>query len=179
MDARKKEAWFKIIEEIGRFATSPMNNESEEKLIQRLDKEGFIVEYNSPSENRTFYTNIIHYLNEKAGTSYQMKFPSNASSLVLARRDEGYSMEIMKGVIDMLVRRWKGGTMEVYLRPLTIFDQKKFDNYAGQLNFKDGPTTNTKQSSAGPSSNSLDASVNAAIQSISNPKQDQGTDRTG
>ena len=43
-------------------------------------------------------------------------------------------MQIFKFVIDNRVKEWKGGKMEEYLRPSTLFAPTNFENY---LNSKD------------------------------------------
>lgn len=72
---------------------------------------------------------LISYLNEKAGTNY------NVTAAVVQRIgeliDAGYTADDMKSVIDKKVSEWKDSDkMRGYLRPRTLFGDK-FEEYAG------------------------------------------------
>lgn len=72
---------------------------------------------------------LISYLNEKAGTNY------NVTAAVVQRIGElidvGYTADDMKSVIDKKVSEWKDSDkMRGYLRPRTLFGDK-FEEYAG------------------------------------------------
>ena len=81
---------------------------------------------------------VLAYFNEKAGTRF-LKKGSNLE-LINARINEGYTLEDMKSVVDKKVLEWKGTEMEKYLRPITIFNKTKFENYLNQKN--ESPATN-------------------------------------
>lgn len=70
---------------------------------------------------------VISHLNEKAGTSYR---PSSKATQghINARLSEGFTVEDFYTVIDKKCAEWKGGEMEKYLRPETLFGSK-FENY--------------------------------------------------
>lgn len=77
-------------------------------------------------------TELIDYLNQKAGRSYQ-HVKANLD-LVGARLREGATVETIKAVIDAKVKAWKSDPkMADYLRPETLFGAKKFAQYSGQL----------------------------------------------
>lgn len=70
---------------------------------------------------------LISYLNEKAGTNY------NVTAAVVQRigelMDAGYTADVMKSVIDKKVSEWKDSDkMRGYLRPRTLFGDK-FEEY--------------------------------------------------
>ncbi len=70
---------------------------------------------------------LISYLNEKAGTNY------NVTAAVVQRigelMDAGYTADDMKSVIDKKVSEWKDSDkMRGYLRPSTLFGDK-FEEY--------------------------------------------------
>lgn len=70
---------------------------------------------------------LISYLNEKAGTNY------NVTAAVVQRigelMDAGYTADDMKSVIDKKVSEWKDSDkMRGYLRPRTLFGDK-FEEY--------------------------------------------------
>lgn len=72
----------------------------------------------------------INYLNTLTGSKFK---PSGTSvDLIKARLDEGYTFDDIKRVIDLKVKEWLGTPMDQYLRPSTLFNRTKFQNYAGQ-----------------------------------------------
>lgn len=81
---------------------------------------------------------IITHLNQMAGTSYR-PVDSNLR-LIEARLKEGATVVDMKRVIDAKCVEWKGGSMEKYLRPQTLFNASKFEQYLGSL----GKATDTE-----------------------------------
>lgn len=74
---------------------------------------------------------LLNYLNEKAGTHYKpvesnLKF---IKKLIL----KNYSAAEIKTAIDKKVKEWKGTKMQMYLRPETLFNETKFENYLNGL----------------------------------------------
>ena len=90
-------------------------------------------------DNNTIYNNtkynifkeVISYLNEKANTKFKEGNKAN-QRIISGRIDEGHTLEDFKTVIDNMVAKWKGTEWEQYLRPQTLFQASKFENY---LNF--------------------------------------------
>ena len=76
------------------------------------------------------YKEIIDYLNAKAGKTYRWQIKTTQSH-INARFTERYTLEDFKKVIDLKVAEWKGGKMEQYLRPETLFGSK-FEGYLNQ-----------------------------------------------
>lgn len=77
-------------------------------------------------------TDVIGYLNERAGTRFQVVEAS--AKLIRARMREGATVAQMRAVVDAKAREWpKGHQMRQYLRPATLFNAEKFAQYAGQL----------------------------------------------
>ena len=70
---------------------------------------------------------VVAYLNEKAGTNYRASSKATARH-IKARYEEGYTLQDFYTVIDKKVAEWKGGEMERYLRPETLFGTK-FEGY--------------------------------------------------
>lgn len=83
---------------------------------------------------------VISYLNDRAGRKFK-NVQGNAKH-INARLKEGHTVEEMKTVIDKKVAEWKGGTMDEYLRPSTLFNSEKFEGY---LNAS-GPTKSNRHS---------------------------------
>ena len=75
---------------------------------------------------------VISYLNEKAGTNFQIVEAN--TKLVAARLKEGATLDAMKRVIDFKVSEWgPDSKMREYLRPATLFNAEKFAQYTGQV----------------------------------------------
>tara|TARA_R100000655_G_scaffold109881_1_gene166111 strand:+ start:560 stop:1318 length:759 start_codon:yes stop_codon:yes gene_type:complete len=73
----------------------------------------------------------IDYLNQKTGANYRdveanLKF-------VRARLAEGATVDEIKAVIDMKAREWSGTDSAKYLRPETLFNATKYNQYVGQV----------------------------------------------
>lgn len=75
---------------------------------------------------------ILAFLNEKAGRAYQ---PTEVNlEFIMARLKEGYTPTQCRQVIAKKCREWLGrDEMAPYLRPATLFNCTKFNNYAGEL----------------------------------------------
>ena len=71
--------------------------------------------------------NIIAHLNKRAGTNYRSSSKATQAH-INARLAEGFTVEDFYTVIDKKCAEWKGGEMEKYLRPETLFGSK-FENY--------------------------------------------------
>lgn len=76
-------------------------------------------------------SDVLTHLNQMAGTSYR-PVDSNLR-LIEARIKEGATVADMKRVIDAKCSEWKGSDMEKYLRPQTLFNASKFEQYLGAL----------------------------------------------
>lgn len=85
--------------------------------------------FNKPSNNtdKNNIAAVVAYLNEKAGTNYRASSKATARHIE-ARFNEGYTLQDFYTVIDKKVAEWKGGDMEKYLRPETLFGSK-FEGY--------------------------------------------------
>ena len=128
-----------------------IDKELELELELKLDKE-YIVGQNSPTEqsseyifpewldensikdlektkNKELWIPIV-YLNQVANKRY--KFVDKTKKFLLARFNEGYTLEDFKQVIDVKTEEWKDNPeFFKYLRPETLFGSK-FDSYLNQ-----------------------------------------------
>ena len=86
---------------------------------------------------------ILDYLNSKAETSFSTKQGTNLD-LIISRMQEGYTASDFKYVIDFKVKDWKGSDFQKYLRPMTLFNKAKFENYLNSTINDTKPTTNNK-----------------------------------
>lgn len=75
---------------------------------------------------------VLAYLNQKAGRNYR---PSPANlDLITARLREGTSPTQLKTIIDVKTTQWLDDPkMADYLRPATLFNRTKCEQYLGQL----------------------------------------------
>lgn len=73
-------------------------------------------------------TEVIEYLNTKTGARYKPSSHANRT-LIIARMNEGYTVQDLKTVIDNQVSAWRGTEWEKYLRPSTLFRASKIENY--------------------------------------------------
>lgn len=82
---------------------------------------------------------IIDYLNKKAGTNYN---PTTKAyqELIKTRLAEGYTVEDFKTVINNQAFSWQNTPAWKYMRPSTLFKDKYFDEYlhANDLNRHSG-----------------------------------------
>ncbi len=72
---------------------------------------------------------VLDYLNIKAGTKYKHSTQAHAL-LIIERARDGYEVADFKKVIDRQVYYWYGdANMIQYLRPSTLFNKTKFEEY--------------------------------------------------
>lgn len=86
----------------------------------------------SVSNYRKNAVDVLDFLNQKACRTYR---PVDANlKLIEARLKSGATLLDCKQVIARKVREWKGDLkMEKYLRPETLFNATKFEQYVGEL----------------------------------------------
>ena len=70
---------------------------------------------------------VIDYLNEKIGSKYRHSESSRKG--IIARLNEGFSVDDCKTVIDKKTAEWLHTDMEKYLNPETLFRPSKFEKY--------------------------------------------------
>lgn len=114
----------------GNVTVTPCNDIEKEK---EEDKE-------KEKIKKEIYAAIISRLNEKAGTNYRASSKATQGH-INARIAEGYTLEDFFAVIDKKCAEWKGGEMEKYLRPETLFGNK-FENYLNAPITNNGGTQN-------------------------------------
>jgi phage conserved hypothetical protein, C-terminal domain len=74
---------------------------------------------------------VVDYLNLKTESNYQSK-TKKTRDLIIARINEGYSLDDFKKVVDIKTQEWKNDTkFAQYLRPETLFGNK-FESYLNQ-----------------------------------------------
>lgn len=83
-------------------------------------------------EDKARAEEILDFLNLKTGRNYR---PVHTNlKFIKARLDSGVTPEDLKAVIAKKCRDWTGDEkMSAYLRPATLFNQEKFEQYLGEL----------------------------------------------
>lgn len=105
-----------------------IEKEKEKKTIMPVSDETDCVDSPKKQKNKELYSEIVSYLNKKAGTKYRPSTPKT-QALIRARESEGFSLDDFKIVIDKKCAEWIGDErMEQYLRPETLFGTK-FEAY--------------------------------------------------
>ena len=85
---------------------------------------------------KEYIVEIVAYLNEKAGKSFQVK-SRKTQELVRARWKEGYRLDDFKKVIDNKTADWlRNDEMNKFLRPETLFGTK-FEAYLNERSMSD------------------------------------------
>lgn len=78
------------------------------------------------------YALIINYLNKKTGSNFDPKNKSTME-LIRARFNEGRTVKDFITVIDKKIETWlTDDKMNKYLRPSTLFNRTKFENYLNE-----------------------------------------------
>lgn len=95
----------------------------------------------SSSKNlRAEATEVLHFLNEKTSRNYR-GIDTNLR-MIEARLRSGASVQDCKSVIGKKVLEWKTDPkMNTYLRPATLFNPTKFEQYLGELGVSDAAGT--------------------------------------
>jgi len=83
------------------------------------------------AESRAIAKQIIDHLNSKTGK--QFRYSKTSLEPIIARLNEGYSLEDCIKVIDIKVDEWgRDSKMSQYLAPDTLFRASKFPRYLNQ-----------------------------------------------
>jgi uncharacterized phage protein (TIGR02220 family) len=83
---------------------------------------------NLNEKDRDFVVKVIEYLNSLSGSTFNYTASINIQ-YVMERKEEGYSLQDFKTVIEKKCKEWLNTTMTVNLRPITLFSKKNFENY--------------------------------------------------
>ena len=104
----------------------PENGSANTKDNLKLDTK------DSMSGKPDYAKQVIEYLNQKTGKKFK-PVPSNLK-LINARLGEGHTLEDIFSVVDRKTQEWiSDQTMAQYLRPSTLFNAEKFNQYIGEV----------------------------------------------
>ena len=128
----------------GAFKSDNNNsNKTNENTITTKSKREKEKEKNSAKkkEKEQQIKEVVEYLNLKANRNYRPGTTKTKS--LISSRLKDYTVEDLKAVIDFKVGEWlENEKMNKYLRPETLFNETKFENYINEL-----PSQATKKSS--------------------------------
>lgn len=91
-------------------------------------------------ETKKSIQDCLEHLNSVTGATFTAS--KSNSEFILARLKEGYTINDFKAVINRKAKQWLGTPQAKYLRPITLFQQSKFENY---LNEPESQPTATEQ----------------------------------
>jgi uncharacterized phage protein (TIGR02220 family) len=122
-------------------ADAIIETEAEER--QRREEESLVGKKNSRRHTPEVLKQakeILEFLNHKAKRNYR---PVDANlDFIVARLESGVDFQDLKSVIAKKCREWLGDPkMENFLRPATLFNKTKFEQYVGEL-FQEVPDEN-------------------------------------
>jgi len=81
------------------------------------------------AKNKDDITEILEYLNTKAGKKFSTTSQANRK-FIAGRLSSGYTIEDCKKVVEVMVDQWKNDArMSMYLRPETLFNATNFETY--------------------------------------------------
>lgn len=100
-----------------------------DRLDKDIDKDNIYIVEKQPKFTEEI-ADIVDYLNEKAGTKYRAKTEATKRHIV-ARLNDGFSVEDFKAVIDKKCSDWIGTDWQKFLRPETLFGSK-FESYLNE-----------------------------------------------
>jgi uncharacterized phage protein (TIGR02220 family) len=118
------------------FLTYKDNKEVDKRIIRCLsygNKEIKVVEKSKPrttSSNEPLCKAVIDYLNLKAEKNFRNATAS--SKLITARYNEGYVLEDFMRVINTKCSQWLNTDFDKFLRPSTLFNATKFQEYLAE-----------------------------------------------
>lgn len=74
---------------------------------------------------------VLSFLNEKTGMNF--RHVDTNLNMIVQRLNSGITAEQLKAIIARQCRKWKGTEMEGNLRPATLFNRTKCEQYIGEL----------------------------------------------
>lgn len=127
--------------EFGGFETEtkPKKNQNKAETKPKKNRTAYTKEINKGNKrNKDILSShldtvksVVDYLNEKCGTKYKHS-STETQRLIVARLNQGFSLEDFKQVIDNKVADWGNDLqMSKFLRPQTLFSNK-FESYLNQ-----------------------------------------------
>jgi len=114
------------------FANQEQEQEQEQEKESSSGKPDDHAVSSSKNQERMEAISVLEFLNEKTGRAYR---PVDINlKLIVARFKSGATVMDCRQVIAKKTREWKNDPkMSEYLRPATLFNATKFEQYMGEL----------------------------------------------
>lgn len=117
--------------EFGGFETETKPKQNRSAYTKEINKKINKGNKDILSSNLDTVKSVVDYLNKKCGTKYKHS-SAETQRLIVARLNQGFSLEDFKQVIDNKVADWGNDSqMSKFLRPQTLFSNK-FEGYLNQ-----------------------------------------------
>ena len=85
-----------------------------------------------PKDQKEQASEILAFLNLKAGRNYRSVDVN--INFIRARLQSGITMQQLRAIVAMKCREWKDDpVMNKFLRPATLFNKEKCEQYYGEL----------------------------------------------
>lgn len=116
----------------GKEGREGKGREGEDTLSSKLDDAPASTPIGKPKPKDDTPARVIEYLNTQTGKKFQ---PVDANlKLIRARIAEGATWETLTGVVDLKCAHWLNDPkMHEYLRPSTLFNAEKYNQYVGLI----------------------------------------------
>lgn len=128
--ANRKRIERQEMKQIGQCPTNVQDNVQKTLISNSLSNSNSII-----NNNKDIAISVLEYLNEQAGTHFK---PIESNLKFINARLKDYTEDDLKAVVDKKVNDWKGGEMQMYLRPETLFNATKFETYHNGLEDRKG-----------------------------------------
>ena len=109
-----------------------MSGKPDVSTLKNSDNEKSKTQKQDHAQLKSQAMEVLNFLNEKTGRGYR---PGAINlNFIMARLKSGASVMDCRQIIAKKNREWKGDTkMAEYLRPATLFNATKFEQYLGEL----------------------------------------------
>lgn len=125
-----KEGTLEIVHRYIRIVLGAMEEKVNTPMEEKVKDNN--TENNNTINNTYNSVEVIDYFNKVTGKTLRHNSQST-NKHIIARFKEGYTLEDFKIVIDKKYTEWINTDMAKYIRPSTLFNCEKFENYLNQL----------------------------------------------
>jgi uncharacterized phage protein (TIGR02220 family) len=113
-----------------------------EGLLFSSEKKSQVDEEKRPASYLSQASDVLNFLNEKTKSRFRDEVNQK---LIIARLKSGASVDDCRAVIARKFRDWNNTDMKKYLRPATLFNAIKFEQYLGECVVVDEAKDKTNQ----------------------------------
>ena len=116
-----------VTKELNNSGTQELRNLGTQELIKTTTQSS----KHLSSKKLDVMPEIIEYLNNATGKNF--KPVESHAKHIRSRLAEGHTVDDIKAVIDRKTAQWKNTENAEYLRPATLFNAEKFNQYIGEV----------------------------------------------